>query len=91
MKASTQWHDPGLFAVLISMPRSDIRFNRFICGGSLPRGSPARRGASCRHLLVVHAPETSGVRQATRFIAAPVPGLRCFSFQLPGFSAKEQL
>jgi hypothetical protein len=35
IKASTQWHDPGLFAVLISMPRSDIRFNRFICGGSL--------------------------------------------------------
>jgi len=30
IKASTQWHDPGLFAVLISMPRSDIRFNRFI-------------------------------------------------------------
>jgi hypothetical protein len=35
MKASTQWHDPGLFAVHISMLRSDIRFNRFICGGSL--------------------------------------------------------
>jgi len=40
MKASTQWHDPGLFAVLISMPRSDIRFNRFICGGSLYTESP---------------------------------------------------
>jgi hypothetical protein len=63
IKASTQWHDPGLFAYLFRCRALTFDSIDSYAAGVSTRIA-ARRGASCRHLLAV-SPESPELHRAT--------------------------